>query len=221
MEIGTIIKNARSDAGISQEQAAEALGVSRQTVSNWETGKTYPDIVSVIKMSDLYSVSLDHLLKEDNQMKDSKDSYQEYLKESTDVVASNERRSKLWLLLAGLIVWALSVFAFLLSRSEADINGYSLAIMSAVLYVTVFAVTFVAGRRNYFGGLKWVLIPVCGALAAMSGGVRTVTMDDMILRSVNWPDLTKLVIGLAVALAGILLGILAAKNAAKQAKLRS
>ena len=38
MEIGTIIRNARSNAKLSQEQAAEALGVSRQTVSNWETG---------------------------------------------------------------------------------------------------------------------------------------------------------------------------------------
>ncbi len=36
---------------------------SRQTISNWETEKTYPDIISVVKMSDLYNVSLDLLLK--------------------------------------------------------------------------------------------------------------------------------------------------------------
>ena len=55
MEIGTIIRNARNEANLSQEQAAEALEVSRQTISNWETGKSYPDIISVIRMSDLYS----------------------------------------------------------------------------------------------------------------------------------------------------------------------
>lgn len=38
MEIGTIIRNARNEAELSQEQAAEALGVSRQTISNWENG---------------------------------------------------------------------------------------------------------------------------------------------------------------------------------------
>lgn len=38
MEIGTIIKKARNDAMITQEQAAEALGVSRQTISHWENG---------------------------------------------------------------------------------------------------------------------------------------------------------------------------------------
>ena len=54
MNIGTKIKNARTSANLTQEQVAEALDVSRQTVSNWENEKTYPDIVSVIKMSDLY-----------------------------------------------------------------------------------------------------------------------------------------------------------------------
>ena len=64
MDIGTKIKDARSAAQLTQEQSAEALGVSRQTISNWENSKTYPDIVSIIKMSDLYGVSLDQLLKE-------------------------------------------------------------------------------------------------------------------------------------------------------------
>lgn len=45
MEIGAIIKKARNNAGLTQEQSAEALGVSRQTVSNWENAKSYPDII--------------------------------------------------------------------------------------------------------------------------------------------------------------------------------
>ena len=90
MEIGAMIRNARHNANLSQEQAAEALGVSRQTVSNWENGKSYPDILSVIRMSDLYSVSLDHLLKEEDSMKQT---YKDYLDESTNVVKSNDRKS--------------------------------------------------------------------------------------------------------------------------------
>ena len=53
MDIGSKIKKSRTDAKITQEQAAEALGISRQTISNWENEKSYPDIVSVLKMSDL------------------------------------------------------------------------------------------------------------------------------------------------------------------------
>ena len=62
MDIGTKIKEARVEAQLTQEQVADELGISRQTMSNWENNKTYPDIVSVIKMSDLYKVSLDYIV---------------------------------------------------------------------------------------------------------------------------------------------------------------
>ena len=87
MEIGNRLKNARVEIGLTQEKVAEEIGVSRQTVSNWENGKFYPDIVSVIKLSDLYSVSLDELLKEDKNMI-------RHLKESTDTVASRDKLTR-------------------------------------------------------------------------------------------------------------------------------
>lgn len=83
MEIGKKLKNARIDSGFTQESVAEKINVSRQTISNWENEKSYPDIISVIKLSDLYSISLDHLLKEDTKMI-------EHLEESTNVVKSNK-----------------------------------------------------------------------------------------------------------------------------------
>ena len=76
MEIGKKLKNARIEAGLTQEKAAEKIDVSRQTISNWENEKSYPDIISVIALSDLYSVSLDELLKGDQKMA-------EHLEEST------------------------------------------------------------------------------------------------------------------------------------------
>ena len=84
MEIGKKLKNARIKAGFTQEKAAEEIDVSRQTISNWENEKSYPDIISVIALSDLYSVSLDELLKGDQKMT-------EHLAESTDVVKSNKK----------------------------------------------------------------------------------------------------------------------------------
>lgn len=84
MEIGKKLKNARIEAGLTQEKAVEKIDVSRQTISNWENEKSYPDIISVIALSNLYSVSLDELLKGDQKMA-------EHLEESTNVVKSNKK----------------------------------------------------------------------------------------------------------------------------------
>lgn len=84
MEIGKKLRNARTRSGFTQEKAAEEIGVARQTISNWENEKSYPDIISVIALSDLYSVSLDELLKGDQKMA-------EHLEESTNVVKSNKK----------------------------------------------------------------------------------------------------------------------------------
>lgn len=65
MEVSTQIKKHRSDMGIYQEELAEKVYVSRQTISNWETGKNYPDIHSLLLLSTLFNVSLDQLIKGD------------------------------------------------------------------------------------------------------------------------------------------------------------
>lgn len=67
MEIGKKLKNARVQSGMTQENVAEKINVSRQTISNWENEKSYPDIISVIELSNLYSISLDVLLKGDEK----------------------------------------------------------------------------------------------------------------------------------------------------------
>lgn len=68
MRIADKIKNARIKNEYTQEQVAENLLVSRQTISNWENGKSLPDIVSIIKMSELYGLSLDELMKGDETL---------------------------------------------------------------------------------------------------------------------------------------------------------
>lgn len=72
MNINQQIKAYRLKQNISQEELAEKIFVTRQTESNWETGKNYPDIHSLLLMSNLFGVSLDQLVKGDlNAMKDS------------------------------------------------------------------------------------------------------------------------------------------------------
>lgn len=65
MELGNRIKELRKAQNINQDELAEQLFVSRQTISNWENDKSYPDIQSVLLLSEIFDVSVDTLLKGD------------------------------------------------------------------------------------------------------------------------------------------------------------
>lgn len=99
MQIGAKLRNARVSASMTQEYVAEKIQVSRQTISNWENGKFYPDIISVMKLSDLYHISLDDLLKGDAKMIG-------HLNESTNIVKSNKKI----LLAIGINIFVLLLF---------------------------------------------------------------------------------------------------------------
>lgn len=65
MELGNQIKKYRNDLEMSQEKLAEHIFVSRQSISNWENTKNYPDLNSLICLSEVFHVSLDTLIKGD------------------------------------------------------------------------------------------------------------------------------------------------------------
>ena len=66
MEIGKKLKDARMKSGFTQETVAEKVNVSRQTISNWENEKSYPDLLTLVRISDEFDCSLDVMLKENN-----------------------------------------------------------------------------------------------------------------------------------------------------------
>lgn len=82
MDIGTKLREKRLEKNMTQEKVCERIHVSRQTISNWENGRSYPDIISVIMLSDIYEISLDELLKGDDKMVN-------HLEKSTNTVKSN------------------------------------------------------------------------------------------------------------------------------------
>lgn len=61
--ISTRIVSLRKDAGLSQQQLADDLNLSRRAISLWETGRRTPDIQSVLLLADYFQVSLDYLVK--------------------------------------------------------------------------------------------------------------------------------------------------------------
>lgn len=68
MELQNQIKKYRTMMKMSQEELSEKVYVTRQTVSNWENGKSYPDIHSLLLLSSLFEVSLDELIKGDIEL---------------------------------------------------------------------------------------------------------------------------------------------------------
>ena len=126
MEIGRKLKEARQMSGLTQENVAEKLNVSRQTISNWETEKFYPDILYVLQLSDLYQVSLDELLKGDERMI-------QHLEDSTNVVKSNKK------ILLAFICNICLLFLFFIFITPIS-NSYLL---------TLLAVALVTGTSGY------------------------------------------------------------------------
>ncbi len=103
MEISERLKEARQSTSMTQDQVAEKILVSRVTVSHWENGKSLPDIVSLISLSDLYGISLDELVKGDAKMT-------EKVRKDAKDAESNKRliKATVILVIAVLLVYAVS-----------------------------------------------------------------------------------------------------------------
>lgn len=85
MTIGEKLTQARLDNQLTQQQVAQYLFLTRQTISNWETGRSYPDVSSLIALSDLYQHSLDELLKGDKAMMSNLEKKERELKQNRQV----------------------------------------------------------------------------------------------------------------------------------------
>ena len=134
MELNEQIKKYRTEMNISQEELAEKIYVTRQSISNWENGKTYPDIHSLLLLSSLFGISLDQLVKGDIEI------MKEEIKK--EEIAKMNRYGKIytimliataisavplfmwlgvWALIPWGIIWAISMyFAFKIEKVKKD-----------------------------------------------------------------------------------------------------
>ncbi|MCI9491593.1 MAG: helix-turn-helix transcriptional regulator [Lachnospiraceae bacterium] len=204
MDIGVKIKDARLASNLTQEQVAEALGISRQTVSNWENGKTYPDIINVIKMSDLYHVSLDHLLKGEKQEKGT--DYLDYLEESTNTVKSKHKLSVLILFMVYLGIWAASLIAFWVRTDSFDAMGYGIMFLWVLLPATTFIVSLLIGKGNYWGNWKWLSSLGFGIFYMLAEYATFSAANMVTFGKVNLPEFGTALAGAAVSFSGLGIG---------------
>ena len=209
MEIGKKLKNARVQSGMTQENVAEKINVSRQTISNWENEKSYPDIISVIELSNLYSISLDDLLKGDEKMI-------EHLEESTNVVKSNANRNKIITILSYMLVWAIAMIVFWFFTSGSDAMGYSLMFLWIILPVTTFVVSIVIGKNDFWKKGKWAFTLFFGVMYMLAEYGTFKMANNIAFDKLNAPDWGMIVAGAIISAIGMLLGSLCNKKRNKQ-----
>ena len=115
MEFSKVLKQQRSAHNLSQEQLAEKLHIARQSISKWERGEAYPSIGMLLRLSEIFDISIDELLKGDDSLKG------EIIKDGEKI---NHPRLKLffdWLFLTGVVLMlGRIVLAILVNREIVD-----------------------------------------------------------------------------------------------------
>ena len=134
MELGKQIKMHRQEAHLSQEELANRVYVSRQTISNWENDKSYPDVNSLVLLSEIFQISLDNLIKGDIEVmkdviqKEEIEKMNRYGKSYTIMLIATAVSAVplfmwlgVWAFIPWGIIWAISMyFAFKVEKVKKD-----------------------------------------------------------------------------------------------------
>lgn len=113
MDLGNKICKIRKDNNLTQEEFAEKYNVTRQTVSSWENCKSYPDLDTLVRISDDFSISLDVLLKEDKKV----------IKDIDKNVKNNKRNKKVIIVLSFIIIALIIIFGIIYKLSLFGFNN--------------------------------------------------------------------------------------------------
>lgn len=134
MELARRIKEHRARLGMSQADLARALFVTRQTISNWETSRTYPDAQSLLLMSGLFGVSVDSLLKDDSR-------------EMREALAAGSR--KMNRLGAVMAAFGLACAAWVVVGIALDWDTALIAVPAAALFAPAMCAAFLVDKMRH------------------------------------------------------------------------
>ena len=194
MDISNQIKTRREAMGLSQEQLAEKLYVSRQTISNWERDKTYPDVQSLLMLSILFDTSIDTLVKGDVTV----------MEEAVERDRKRMGTRMLWLAVLMLALLA-AAFALILSPAFAWMEGaWGVGIATAAAFLPAVAALVVATvlerikRENDLVTYREIL--------AFMNGEANIERDPRALPRRAWPAKHRLAYDPLTFLAAALIG---------------
>lgn len=169
MKFGEKLKDARLHTELTQEAVAKEIGVSRQSLSNWENDRTYPDLASVLKLSDLYGLSLDDLLREDAQLRKRMEEKKEKVKKYSSwlhdfallLIASNFLLNWLGKTAAGMVLGIIGlvmiavVHVLFVCYLEADRTTMLLRSVAMAMWFAGFMLRISYGHMYGLGNLLW------------------------------------------------------------------
>ena len=142
MDLSTILVEERKKKGVSQQEVADTLYISRQSLSNWENGKNFPDVPMLIELSNYYGFSLD-IIKGDTQfMKQVKKDY-----ELINTKKANKKYSILLIILISLIL-LLSLLLLPLSQNNITLLN-SITVLIFLLCILLLHVTVSFNKLAY------------------------------------------------------------------------
>lgn len=194
MDISNQIKTRREAMGLSQEQLAEKLYVSRQTISNWERDKTYPDVQSLLMLSVLFDTSIDTLVKGDVTV----------MEEAVEMDRKRmgARMVRLAVLMLALLVLA---FALILSPAFAWMEGTwgmgvaaTVASLPAIAALAVSTILDRIKRENDLVTYREIL--------AFMNGEADIERDPRALPRRSWPTKHRLAYDLLAFIAAAIIG---------------
>ena len=135
MDVGNQIRVQRQRLGLSQEELAQRLYVTRVTISHWETGKTLPDVQSMLLLANLFGTTIDEMVRGD-------------VDEMREIVEKNEQQRKSFAIALGAVeVTVIAVLAFMATAGRDHLDS-ALRLLLAVLVLASAVVVLVARRQE-------------------------------------------------------------------------
>lgn len=160
MELGQKLKSARIRCGLTQEAVVRQLGVSRQTVSNWENNRSYPDLASALKLSSLYGLSLDDLLESDHA-----------LRRKLEEQAERRKRACSWLHDLAMLLIAAGILLVWMEKPGVGILLGAAGYLLLCIVQAVFVRKLGADRKTAFLRCTAVALWLTGFLLRRSSGM--------------------------------------------------
>ena len=154
------ISGLRKQNKMSQEEFAELFGVTRQTISSWENKKSYPDVETLIKISDKFAISLDTLLKEDKELVKNWNNkitlYKRLIVMLCLLIIIWISLVCFWLFIKGLIILMMAIFGNIIFYAQKMIWKWNLILILIVMKKTLYL--WVGVVIMLFWGLWKILI---------------------------------------------------------------
>ena len=158
MTLGEKIYELRTQNNLSQGDLANELNVSRQSVSKWENGNSTPDLEKIVRLAEIFNVSLDELIK--NEEKENAIINNSPKQNTTPPPKTREKKIGKALLIAGII----SIFVFLLSG--LGITGFFIAIP-----LFACSIIYYKAKSNHFLYCLWAIIPLADLYIRFTTGI--------------------------------------------------